>query len=96
MSAALRWMIIRDDAPFTIGADLGVVHAPDKATAEQLGREQFGGRVIARSMLSRELDRREPLKPMPKKKHYAHGHGWPKGQKRPARQPKHTPTPESP
>lgn len=58
-----------------IGADLGVVTAPDKTTAERLGHTTFGGRVIARSMSSRELDRREPLVPVAKRKHYAQ---WPK------------------
>lgn len=57
--SGVRWMVLRDSFPFAEPTDLGVVTAPDKGAAEELGREQFGGRVLVRSIMSIEAAKYE-------------------------------------
>jgi hypothetical protein len=57
--SSVRWMVLRDSFPFAEPSELGVVTAPDKTSAEQLGSEQFGGRVLVRSIMSIEAAKYE-------------------------------------
>lgn len=66
----VRWMVERDRFPFGVGPDLGVVLAPDKATAEERARKQFGTPVVVRSMLSHESAKLETYTPAAKKTNY--------------------------
>jgi hypothetical protein len=63
----VRWMVERDRFPFGVGPALGVVVAPDKATAESRAVEQFGKPIVVRSMLSHESAKRETFTPAAKR-----------------------------
>ena len=73
MSSAIRWAVLRDRYPFTVGEVIGHVHAPDKRAALLEAQQLHGAKVLVQSVASLKVGAKEKPLPLPDPKRDSYG-----------------------